>query len=268
MYRMESYVNKKFVERIFTEDVVNVCNSTGILSANPEEIKAIFKSGVSTQKNKQLMFCLLCAAIYRYDTFFYELINHWGLNRKDFKVVNIDEGSLVYGRYTFEGSAVYFFKGSSSIKDFLVNIELVQTKDSLLYGKIHKGFHNVLTKDSRHLDILKDIFSLPKGTNIYFTGHSLGGALCSLIHCYTQSILMVNTELITFGCPRVGDAEFSKQIKYSNRLVNGNDAVSRLPLPISYRHSEKKQLLGKESYLKFSLSSHSIDSYYNSLSRI
>lgn len=265
---MECYINRKVVEQVFTEDSVSLCGSNTIFTETAETVSDIFKNGVSTQKNKQLLMCLLCSAIYRYDSFFYHLINFWGLDKKDFKIIDIDEGSLVYGRYTFEGGTVYFFKGSSSIKDSLANIDMLQTKDTLLEGKVHRGFHGVLSKNSRYLDIVKDIFSLPKGAKVYLTGHSLGGALATIMSCYVNDIVDREVELITFGCPRVGDSVFSRQIKDSSRIVNGDDAVCRLPLPISYRHSEKKELLGKESFFGFSLRQHSIDSYYNSLSRI
>jgi triacylglycerol lipase len=262
---MEQYLNRKIIQSVFKEYTYNSLTLNSIVSDNNQRIKEIFKNKLTTQKNKYLLFCILCCIIYKYNTTFYNIISSWELNTDNFKVINIDDGELVYGIYKFDNNIVYFFKGSSSIKDFLSNIQFSTTRDTLLAGKVHTGFHGILAKDSRYLDIIKGIISLPKNVNIYLTGHSLGAALASILKVYIDNILNRQTFLVTFGCPRVGDSRFSKQVSDSVRIVNENDCVTKLPLPISYIHFSKKMLLGKECISSFSVKDHSIDSYFEKL---
>jgi triacylglycerol lipase len=114
---------------------------------------------------------------------------------------------------------------------------------------------------------MKSIFSLDTGTTIYLTGHSLGAALATIIYCYAGTVFPERIKLVTFGCPRIGNQEFTDQIKGDSiRIVNNNDAVAKLPVPFwSYRHYTTKKLLGSEVNFKYSLSEHAIDSYYSSL---
>ena len=53
--------------------------------------------------------------------------------------------------------------------------------------------------------------------------------------------MIPNEELITFGCPKVGDAAFCDSVGSARRYVNNRDVISRLPLeglPVveAYRH--------------------------------
>jgi predicted lipase len=76
-----------------------------------------------------------------------------------------------------------------------------------------------------------------KSDTIVVTGHSLGGALaaiCALDLVLSDITTGENLELITFGEPRVGNAEYAaamdKYVPQSYRVVNKRDLVPHLPL--------------------------------------
>jgi hypothetical protein len=81
------------------------------------------------------------------------------------------------------------------------------------------------------------------GCKIYFTGHSLGGGLCSLMGAYmaAQTPPIVPTAVITFGSPPVAGntafiSWFSPTIPQKWRFVNGNEfAPMAPPLPFTTR---------------------------------
>uniref|UniRef100_A0A914YDJ6 Fungal lipase-like domain-containing protein n=1 Tax=Panagrolaimus superbus TaxID=310955 RepID=A0A914YDJ6_9BILA len=68
-----------------------------------------------------------------------------------------------------------------------------------------------------------------------FTGHSLGGAIASLIAFKArQQRLVNNTSLYTFGEPRIGNKEFAtnfrKYVPESYRIIHNSDLVPHMPL--------------------------------------
>ena len=83
-----------------------------------------------------------------------------------------------------------------------------------------------------------------KSRRIFVTGHSLGGAIATLIttrcHRYPE---LPNPTLVTFGSPKVGNDAY---VKYMNSLgvmhyrwVNNADVVARNPVLPSYAHHGK-----------------------------
>jgi hypothetical protein len=72
---------------------------------------------------------------------------------------------------------------------------------------------------------------------ITITGHSLGAALASLAFTRFKD---PNTSLITFGCPRVGNREYCKQIENAarnqkcGRVVDDLDIVTHVPPQLFY----------------------------------
>jgi hypothetical protein len=70
---------------------------------------------------------------------------------------------------------------------------------------------------------------------VYITGHSLGGAMASLVATELVLKKLVSTPpvLYTFGQPRTGDGKFAalvtKSIPRAYRVVNANDPVPHVP---------------------------------------
>ncbi len=86
------------------------------------------------------------------------------------------------------------------------------------------------------------------------TGHSLGGALATLAAADIRKIddpwYSVNTELYTYGSPRIGNeatARFlTEQSKYSYRVTSMHDIVPRVPLVSdNYWHTQPEYWIHK-----------------------
>ena len=104
-------------------------------------------------------------------------------------------------------------------------------------GKVHGGF----TDEVDHLwpDLEEMLRSNEKP--VYFTGHSLGGAMAQICaaRCKLSEIRSEPQEIQTFGSPRVGDRRYVNYCKLSRiRWINNNDFVPRFPPALfGYRHT-------------------------------
>ncbi|EEE61315.1 hypothetical protein OsJ_15419 [Oryza sativa Japonica Group] len=95
--------------------------------------------------------------------------------------------------------------------------------------------------------------NIPKW-HVYVTGHSLGGALATLLALELSSSLMAKSGVIfvtmyNFGSPRVGNRRFAEvynaKVKDSWRVVNHRDIIPTVPRLMGYCHVEAPV------YLKF-----------------
>ncbi|MGA2750777.1 MAG: lipase family protein [Verrucomicrobiota bacterium] len=137
------------------------------------------------------------------------------------------------------GDLIVAFRGTQDLRNWLTDLDcrLVQL-DSF---RVHRGFHAALQSVWRDLrTTLSDL--APR--RLWFTGHSLGGALAMLAahHIETTATDLV-AGVYTFGQPRVGDARFrdacDRLLKpRAFRCVHAADIVPRVPwLLASFRHA-------------------------------
>ncbi|MEY3786555.1 MAG: hypothetical protein RLZ75_762 [Pseudomonadota bacterium] len=140
------------------------------------------------------------------------------------------------------GTAIVIaFRGTTTIQDWMIDAKIGFTNTP--HGKVHRGFNTALDSVWPTLmDTLKQkqIYA----QSLWITGHSLGGALATL--CAARLSLDEHKPingLYTFGQPRVGDRQYSREIdnelkhRYF-RFVNNNDIVTRLPTRLgSYNHA-------------------------------
>lgn len=100
-------------------------------------------------------------------------------------------------------------------------------------GFVHNGFQNELEKV--YDDIIKLLDKKPKKTRIFITGHSLGGAMATIMASRIQKQISC---LYTYGSPRVGSKKFVENCNFAHyRHVNNNDAVPTVPFAmLGYRH--------------------------------
>jgi hypothetical protein len=84
---------------------------------------------------------------------------------------------------------------------------------------------------------------LPPDDALFFTGHSLGGALAIIAAARTQRLLQLTpTAVYTFGSPRPGDQQFAAGFDLAvrgriYRLVHGTDIVATVgPSQTGFRH--------------------------------
>jgi triacylglycerol lipase len=143
------------------------------------------------------------------------------------------------------------FRGSEERSDWQVNINRLKNKDFSKNYKIclHSGFCNYLNNIWNPYDdpqgrieakgikaiIQEEMKNSPK--SLWFTGHSLGGAVAVLAatSCiFLDKLPFEVSGVYTYGQPRVGDLRFAKlynsQLKSKTfRFVNNNDVVTKIP---------------------------------------
>lgn len=157
-------------------------------------------------------------------------------------------------------SILIAFRGSSNVKDWIANANIIKVKMDLNNvldnerPKVHLGFltqfRSVENKITDYInEILKnDINNEIK--NIVYTGHSLGGGLANIAlinysHKYTQLKHMC----VTFGAPRVGNKSFRKKFEekcnFSKRYVNYYDPIPSLPSSLHYSNTCPSEYINK-----------------------
>lgn len=106
---------------------------------------------------------------------------------------------------------------------------------------VHRGFQHALDEVWPHVHELVTAYrAAHAGSEICFTGHSLGAALATVAF---SRFADPNISLYTFGCPRVGNSTFRDRVMSNAgrgiyRFVNFNDAVTHVPLEsVAYRHA-------------------------------
>ena len=113
-------------------------------------------------------------------------------------------------------------------------------------GKVHRGFKEAL--EEVWPDLLPYVRKLhKKGCKIWITGHSLGGALATLFASRYESAQGV----YTFGSPRVGNKVFKKNFEVKiYRIVNNEDIVPQVPLPIRYVHVGELKFIDSDGIIR------------------
>lgn len=142
---------------------------------------------------------------------------------------------------------VLSFRGTSSLKDFITDVDIRKTSPDWANGDIHRGFARAL--DSVWPGIKEQLGrSGQQEKKLWVTGHSLGGALAQLAALrLTKSGYRVQA-VYTFGTPRIGNkafvADYDRRVgKRTFPHINRNDLVTRVPSAwLGYRTSAKNQV--------------------------
>ena len=142
---------------------------------------------------------------------------------------------------------VIVFRGSDDKADWFANFQASQNPGPLTNSRAHEGFQDALFPAVISITNILDKFNAAN-KNIWVTGHSLGGALCSLYagmlieHKYTVY------GIYTFASPRPGDDNFATQLKAAvagphYRVVNNFDVVPHVPPEPFFSHSGNRIIL-------------------------
>ncbi len=108
-------------------------------------------------------------------------------------------------------------------------------------SKAHQGFST--EADAILADLAEQQPQAGLERPLWITGHSLGGALAILLALQLSKTSGCKLAgVVTFGQPKVGDAQFSQAINaqllpFYRRYVNQRDIVPKLPPLADYRHS-------------------------------
>lgn len=141
------------------------------------------------------------------------------------------------------GTAIVIaFRGTENIRDWMTDAK-IHYVNVPHHGKVHHGFNDAL--DSVWPEVIKTLERVHVyAQSLWITGHSLGGALAALAaaRLSLDEHKPING-IYTFGQPRVGDRQFSREIdnelkpRYF-RFVNNNDIVTRIPTRLgTYNHA-------------------------------
>lgn len=104
-------------------------------------------------------------------------------------------------------------------------------------GRVHRGF-------KREVDdlwpLLEEHLTEPDDRDLWFTGHSLGGAMAQIAagRCRLSTIPAIPEAVYTYGSPRVGTRTYIDHAGVEHvRWVNNNDLVTKVPpVWLRYRH--------------------------------
>lgn len=126
------------------------------------------------------------------------------------------------------------------IRDWIDNLNAFPKQAS--FGRFHMGFYNSFEDVWGSLENAYERASKEKARPLFFTGHSLGGAMASIAAAKRVGEDLPFTSTYTFGQPRAMTRETAQVVNMecSGRLFrfqNNNDIVTRLPARLmGYSH--------------------------------
>ncbi len=140
-------------------------------------------------------------------------------------------------RSKVDGHGIIVIRGTVTLDEWLNNINYrlfplhpLNTE----YGQVHKGFRDVYKGIRGVFRQLVDEFD--EDRDIYFVGHSLGGAVAQIA---ALDIVLINPEranqiqVYAYASPRTGDSDFAKlyneKVRTSYRIVNVCDSIPYMP---------------------------------------
>lgn len=159
---------------------------------------------------------------------------------------------------------VVAFRGTevSEKADVITDVRFCLTGEGDGEDGVHEGFRDALNQVWP--TALRQLRTKSAGRKVYFTGHSLGGALTTLAAERWRARGGAVQGVYTYGCPRVGDSRFQTRYGIPNhhRYEHNNDIVTMVPLdrslfaggkpwldrigPLSYRHVGRHWLIDHE----------------------
>lgn len=116
------------------------------------------------------------------------------------------------------------FRGSKSISNWVSNLTFTETTHLISGANIHTGFYQEATQA-----LAASAKYLKKGDRVISIGHSLGGAV-ALLYAYLLDQQSLETEVISFGAPPVGNDIFIQSIKHIPhwRYYHVDDTIPKL----------------------------------------
>lgn len=144
-----------------------------------------------------------------------------------------DVGDLRFGVVDCGSVVVVTFRGSDNGMNWLRDLEAIPAvSKSGRYA--HHGF--VSAMNTLWPEVSARLSSNICEKPVVFTGHSLGGAIAVLFAEYLQ------TQAVTFGCPRVWWAPEQLPVVNHVRVVCDDDPIPKIPA-IMFRHDDTDAII-------------------------
>ncbi|WP_372972559.1 lipase family protein [Marinobacter sp.] len=153
----------------------------------------------------------------------------WGFFQKASGFAMVGDGKNAYA-----GHHVVAVRGTKSTHDWLTNAN-VGLSSSTGGALVHTGFNEAFESMKPGLEaLLTPRLSRGSVAGIHCIGHSLGGALASLVSDWIHKRYRRDANLYTFGAPRVGMRGFATKSSFEvnklYRCTHGADPVPAVPL--------------------------------------
>lgn len=165
-----------------------------------------------------------------------------------------NDGSQAYS-FSNKHDIVIAFRGTepNEWNDIKADIDATKALAETV-GHVHRGFKKEVDDVWPLLEKMLVSHKNNLDKKLWFTGHSLGGAMASICagRCLLSHIDTRPEQVHTFGSPRVGTKRYINHAKVDYyRWVNNNDIVTRTPPAwLGYRHSGKEMYLDAQGKLK------------------
>ncbi|MDE0349430.1 MAG: lipase family protein [Gammaproteobacteria bacterium] len=193
-------------------------------------------------------FALACQLAYREEKQVQDTAGLWGFGSVHFFDIKRGGGIDTQGYIAADAERILVaFRGTAGLPDWLTNIQIA--KDPGPEGHVHEGFQDAFFVSTLRIGSL--LGGMKGDRDIWVTGHSLGGALATLLVATLIENGIDVKGLYTYGAPRVGDGEFAKwlngKLRYrcNYRVVNEGDVVPHLPSEQRFSHAGVRRLLVK-----------------------
>ena len=165
-----------------------------------------------------------------------------------------------------DNTIIFSVRGTESLNDVKTDLSFIKVPfQDVMYANsvdtkkykdicVHKGFLDQFNtvKYSVMATIFGSLWSNSPIKNVIFTGHSLGGAIATLLSACVKAHFQDKfiVECYTFGSPRCGNKDFVRyfddHVDVSIRFVNKDDIVTNIP-KLFYYHVKGYQQLGNRS---------------------
>jgi hypothetical protein len=174
-------------------------------------------------------------------------------DNKFISVLGVDKNSAQAALIEHEDYLCMAFRGTNELEDWLDNINVFATNQ--LFGEFHRGFWNSLEDVWKPMDTRCRELQKQKNRPVFFTGHSLGGAMATIAAAKYLQEDKPFTSVYTFGQPRTMSRKTAQvfNVECKDRFFrfhNNNDLVTRIPARMmNYSHvgsylyiSEEKEI--------------------------
>lgn len=152
-----------------------------------------------------------------------------------------NESPTLFVVVEFGDFRVLAFRASEDLADWIADADVQLTTHPAFPGRVHNGFAD---RALAFMPWVNDHKVMLAGKPFYLTGHSLGGAIASLVSWKMTALGLLPADAYTFGSPRVGDSTFAAAAQPEWRVVDEFDIVPELPPWLGYSQ------LGSEVRLK------------------